>query len=164
MVSAQAGRPATRRLAQPRHDHHDTQEGPGNMTSYQCECLFTTSEKADFIDHLLEVFDPGSSDLGTDGQVHAELTGPGPLERPSPYGGPAWFGAAAHQGDALASITPIRVGLVRTGGSHSVVSAETATRVAPDPGQDPEQAGLAIAADFIRRRDAARSAQDTEPA
>ena len=39
-------------------------------------------------------------------------------------------------------------------------------RPAPRPmefrirGQDPEQAGLAIAADFIRRRDAARNAQD----
>jgi hypothetical protein len=47
------------------------------MMSYQCECLFTTSEENDLIDHLLEAFDPGPTDLGTDGQAHAELAGPG---------------------------------------------------------------------------------------
>jgi hypothetical protein len=39
--------------------------------SYQCECLFTTSDRDDFTDHILEAFNP-KDDIGADGQVHHE--------------------------------------------------------------------------------------------
>jgi hypothetical protein len=41
---------------------------------YQCACLFTVSDRDDFADHILEAFSP-RDDIGTDGQVHAELVG-----------------------------------------------------------------------------------------
>ena len=44
------------------------------MSAYQCVCLFTASDAGDFADHLLEAFSP-MDDIGTDGQVHAELAG-----------------------------------------------------------------------------------------
>ncbi len=40
--------------------------------TYQCECLFTTSDRGDFTDHVLEAFNP-KDDIGADGQVHHEL-------------------------------------------------------------------------------------------
>jgi hypothetical protein len=39
---------------------------------YQCECQFTTSDRDDFTDHILEAFNP-KDDIGTDGQAHHEL-------------------------------------------------------------------------------------------
>jgi hypothetical protein len=47
-------------------------KGGTTRMSYQCACLFTTSDRDTFTDHVLEVFNPGD-DIGTDGQVHAEL-------------------------------------------------------------------------------------------
>jgi hypothetical protein len=41
---------------------------------YQCACLFTASDRDDLTDHILEAFSP-ADDIGTDGQVHAELAG-----------------------------------------------------------------------------------------
>ncbi len=84
--------------------------------SYQCECLFTTSEKVDLVDHLLEVFDPGLSDLGTDGQVHAELTGPAKRMCSCGFAAPNWPAMDAHL--LAAFVTPSGVGA--DGGKHSI--------------------------------------------
>lgn len=75
---------------------------------YQCECLFTASEADDFMDHLLEVFDPGPSDLGTDGQAHAELTGPGKRACSCGFAAPNWPAMDAHL--LAAFVTPDRIG------------------------------------------------------
>ena len=44
------------------------------MPPYACRCLFTTSDRDDFADHVLEAFN-ASDDIGTDGRTHAELAG-----------------------------------------------------------------------------------------
>jgi hypothetical protein len=76
---------------------------------YQCECLFKTSERADFIDHLLEVFDPGPSDLGTDGQAHTEMAGPGKRMCSCGFTAPNW--PAAMDAHLLAAfVTPNGIG------------------------------------------------------
>jgi hypothetical protein len=41
---------------------------------YQCACRFTASNRDELADHILEAFSP-ADDIGTDGQVHAELAG-----------------------------------------------------------------------------------------
>lgn len=71
------------------------------MMSYQCECGYAAEDKdvpakVDFIDHLLEAFDPGTSDLGTDGQAHAELTGPEERACSCGFVAPDWPAMDAH--------------------------------------------------------------------
>jgi hypothetical protein len=128
---------------------------------YQCECPFTTSERADFIDHLLEVFDPGPSDLGTDGQAHAELAGPEKRMCSCGFAAPNWPAMDAHL--LAAFVTPNGIGT--DGGKHSTALPAVCDSTQIHYGnavEDGSQTRGWLVGHFIGQEHGIRSSRDVE--
>jgi hypothetical protein len=110
------------------------EEQHATMKIYQCECGYKAvadkegaPAEVNFIDHLLEAFDPSGSNLGTDGQVHSELTGPQKRTCSCGFAAPDWAAMDAHL--LAAFVTPDGVGA--DGKKHS--TALPAGYACPDP-------------------------------